>query len=234
MEHRQGHLHFSEVDIGCLRHGRRERLDRHCHRAPFAAIVLRGGYVEAGDRGRQRVGPGDVILHEPYESHLDEIYPAGAEVLVLPWWRADVPSPLGKVADPDILVRIAEHDAAEAVRVLVQQMVAVTLEAGDWPDRLALDLRRDPSLSLEHWADMEGLRPETVSRGFRRIYGIAPMAFRARMRVLRAFGMIRAGHSLVEVAARWRFADQAHLTRSFRALTGMPPGRWRTLADGLA
>ena len=33
--------------------------------------------------------------------------------------------------------------------------------------------------------------------------------------------------SLAAVAAQHGFADQAHMTRSVRAVTGLPPGAWR-------
>lgn len=223
------HLRLCETEIGRRRHGRGERLPRHCHCAPFAAVVLSGRYVEAGDRGRMRVGPGDVVLHGPYESHLDEVAGAGAEVLVLPWTLAGTPSALGRIADVDGVVRLAERDAFAAADLLAERLTFTPVGADDWPDRLALALGEDPALRLEAWAETAGLRSETLSRGFRRAYGVTPMAFRARARVLRSLGMIGAGEALSEVAAACGFADQAHLSRSFRALTGQAPGRWRRM-----
>ncbi len=191
--------------------------------------MLSGGYVEAGDRGRVRVRPGDVVLHGPYESHLDDVAPTGAEVLVLPWTPADAMSALGSVADPDALVRLAERDAGNAACLMRSQLTCRELNADDWPDRLAQALRQDPALRLEHWAEEAGLRLETLSRGFRRAYGVTPLAFRARARVLRALAMVSAGNALSDIGATCGFADQAHFTRSFHELTGEAPGRWRRL-----
>lgn len=215
----------SSTEIGRLRHPAGERLGRHRHDNGFAAIVLAGHYLEAGDRGRMRVRPGDVLLHGAFESHLDQVDRTGADVLVLPWRRA-VDMPLGHVADPDAIVRLAERDVRGACALLEAGLTTQELQAQDWPDQLALDLRRCPDLSLEAWAAAAGLRPETVSRGFRRAFGIAPKAFRARLRTLHALSCIGGRRSLADVAARCGFADQAHLTRSFRLLTGLSPGQW--------
>ena len=66
-----------------MRHAPRESLPRHLHDHAFAAVVLSGGYVEAGDTGRHWMEAGDVLLHQSWESHLDRFDGRGAEVLVL-------------------------------------------------------------------------------------------------------------------------------------------------------
>ena len=48
-------------------------MDRHVHKRAYAALVLSGGYEEAGDSGRHRVQAGNVVLHEAFEAHLDRI-----------------------------------------------------------------------------------------------------------------------------------------------------------------
>jgi hypothetical protein len=59
-------------------------LGRHVHEKAYAALVLSGGYEEAGDRGRFQVKAGDVIFHEPFEAHLDRFSEKGAAVLNIP------------------------------------------------------------------------------------------------------------------------------------------------------
>lgn len=216
---------------GRLRHRAGEQLGRHRHDAAFAAIVLSGHYLEAGDRGRMQVRPGDVILHGRYESHLDRIDRSGAEVLVLPWTRP-VGAPLGSVRDPDAIARLAERDLRDARSLLESEIVMRPVPALDWPDRLALDMRHDPDLELRDWARIAGLRPETVSRGFRRAFGTTPAAFRARLRTLHALDCLGGPGSLADIAAGCGFADQAHLSRSVRALTGMTPGQWARSHQG--
>jgi hypothetical protein len=42
----------------------RAYIPRHRHARAYAAVVLEGSYEESGSRGRFRVRPGDVVLHE--------------------------------------------------------------------------------------------------------------------------------------------------------------------------
>ena len=218
---------FAPAPGGMLRHSCNEQLSRHTHKDPFAAIVVRGSYLEAGDRGRIRVVPGDVILHGPFESHSDEFSESGAEVLILPFESKDLSSPLARVRDPDGIARISKHDMREAISVLEEQLQAVQSQFFDWPDQLAHDLQHRPSFPLSVWAEKKNLRQETLSRGFRRVFGVTPQAFRARSRLLRAVGRVRQGEQLSQVARCCGFADQSHLTREFRALIGVPPGCWQ-------
>lgn len=215
---------------GRMSHGSSDRLPRHKHSNGFFALVLSGGYVEAGDTGRHRVGPGDVIAHRPYEHHLDRFSAAGAEVLILPMVGASSPT-LGSVADPDALVRIAERDIAEAACHLSAQVVGVPILPEDWPDMLAADLIADPGLSLSAWALSHSLHPGSMARGFSQQFGINPASFRAAVRARRAYDQIlTSGLSLSAVALEQGFADQAHMTRAVKRLAGNAPGALRRLS----
>ena len=218
---------FSATPFGRKRHRGGEYLPRHCHREAFAAVVLSGTYVEAGDRGRVRVGAGDVVLHGRYESHLDCFAAHGADVLVLPYVDTGTHGGIARIADPDAAARMAERDIAQAARHVAAHLQPAAAAEEDWPDQLARRLRADPDLVLHEWADEVGLSPESVSRGFRRVYDLAPVTFRARMRALRALALLDCARPLADVAASCGFADQAHLSRSIRQLTGYSPKAWR-------
>ncbi|HET6971851.1 MAG TPA: AraC family transcriptional regulator [Phenylobacterium sp.] len=218
-----------------MRHAPGETLPRHRHREAFAAVVLAGGYVEAGDTGRHRVQAGDVVLHRAFESHLDRFDRPGAEVLVLPLaedWRGPV---LGAVADPDLLARLAERDGRLAHAALTEALQAGRAMTADWPDLLAAALRDDPSLCLSAWADGMGLRLGSVSRGFRQAYGVTPVGFRLTQRTHRALDLILSADApLSAVAQACGFADQAHMSRAVAALAGAPPARLRHQARSRA
>lgn len=211
---------------GRLRHPSKEKLARHRHDCGFAAVVLRGSYTEAGDRGRVRVRPGNVVFHGAYESHLNDVAYSGADVLVVPW-QGHIGSALGRVDDVDAVVRAAEEGMDKATQLIDRTVTWMPLAPMDWPDRLAEAIRCDPFLNLETWAECQGLRPETVSRGFRRAYGVTAVAYRARIRTLSALQAMTSPQSLAQIAAECGFADQAHLSRSFSALTSTTPAAWR-------
>ena len=123
---------------------------RHHHLRSYAAIVLRGGYIEAGDRGRFRAEAGDVLWHRAFEGHQDHFGARGADIL-----NIDLPRPpgagAGRLADPDAVVRAAETSRSEAAFLLLEQFVPSDGWLADWPDLLAAELgagRRHPAVRL--------------------------------------------------------------------------------------
>ncbi len=226
---------FAEAPLGRLRHRANEVRDRHCHDDPFVAVVLSGGYQEAGDEGRWNVRAGDVLIHHGFESHLDRFDSCGTEVLILPLpvEFAQARTVRGRIADADLLVRIAERDLITAQAMLAEQFVATTASTLDWPDALAADLRAMPDIALGQWAEQAGVRPETVSRGFRLAYGCAPKAYRASARARAAVTALRGSKTpFAAVAHQLGYADQAHMTRAVTMLTGLTPGGWRRQSNG--
>ena len=65
-------------------------------------------------------------------------------------------------------------------------------------------------------------------RAFRSAVGMPPHRYLIQIRVRQAKRLIREGRPLAEVAAETGFADQSHLTRHFKSLTGLTPGQVRT------
>ena len=204
------------------RHRAGERLARHRHAEPYVAVVLEGSYLEAGDGGRVRAGPGTVIAHPALSAHRDDFGAAGAIVLNLPA-VASVRG-AGSIADPDVLARAAERDLGEAAALLGDGFRPGVETPDDWPDRLAEALVRDPDLAIGAWAEATGLDPASVSRGFARAYGVSPKRFRLEARAQRAARALPAWTgSIAMLAHEHGFADQAHLARAIRAIAGAAP-----------
>jgi AraC-like DNA-binding protein len=203
-------------------------IERHRHDFGYVALVLAGSYVEAGDRGRRRVVAGDLLVHEPFETHRNLMEGDGAEVLNLPL-PAGVKLPAAaRTADPDLLARLCERSPAEAADALACGLSAGPEAMGDWPDLLAADCLGGRPFRLSDWARRHGLAPATVSRGFARIYGVSPARYRAEARSRRAWSAIVSGSDpLATIALAAGFSDQAHMTRSIAGLTGRSPGGWR-------
>ena len=221
---RNSHGQFRNAPPGRMRHAPCEALPRHCHREAFATVVLAGGYDEAGDTGRHRVCAGDVIFHRPFESHLDRFHGPGAEVLVLAVpdeWQGPT---IGSIADPDAIVRAGEKDSVAAFDLLIEGLSPRSVQPDDWPEALAEALRTDPSLSLEDWAQETGFHPGSLSRGFARVFGMSPAAYRLTQRTRRAIdALVGSGIPLSLVAADCGFADQAHMSRAVARIAGAPP-----------
>jgi AraC-like DNA-binding protein len=199
-------------------------LHRHRHDTGYAAVVLTGSYVEAGDTGRHRVTQGDVIVHQRYESHLNRFDAHGSEVLVLPLaggWDAPV---IGRCENIDVIAHLAERSPAKAVSALKGQLKARRPQFEDWPDMLAADLIADPDICIAQWARSHQIHRGSVSRGFRQQFGLTPAGFRCAARAQRAARAIADSRTaLAEIALAAGFADQAHMGNAVRRLMGIPP-----------
>jgi AraC family transcriptional regulator len=89
----------------------------------------------------------------------------------------------------------------------------------------------DSKLDLEQISGVVGLSQSHFSRAFKRSLGSSPMAYVTVRRVERAKRlMISTGDRLIDVALACGFADQSHLTRYFRRVVGISPGRWRRMS----
>ena len=92
--------------------------------------------------------------------------------------------------------------------------------------------RRIPIAELAREA---GMSEAALRRGLRMGMGLSPSGLVRRLRAARARDMIGAGApDLGRVAMACGYADQAHLSRSFRRAYGETPGTWRAAVRGRA
>jgi AraC-like DNA-binding protein len=85
-------------------------------------------------------------------------------------------------------------------------------------------------LSLDQLAREVGLSKFHVARCFKEATGVAPHQYQKLVRLQSARRHIERGVCVREAAAAAGFADEAHLSRSFRAWLGISPGSWRRSA----
>jgi AraC-like DNA-binding protein len=202
-------------------------MPRHRHAEPYMAIVVEGGYLEAGDAGRFEARPGDVLLHGQYDAHRDAFDRSGSMVLNLPL-EISTGSGFGRIGDVDAIVRLAERDPWQASAHARVELAQGRPLLGDWPDLLAGALRDDPSLRIACWAHRMGLGAASVSRGFAQAYGVSPKRFRLEARVRCAARRLPCWRgSFAALAAELGFADQAHMSRAIVAMTGHTPSALR-------
>lgn len=205
------------------------RLARHRHKGAYAAIVLQGGYLEAGSGGRFRVEAGDVVAHGPFDAHWNWVSDGTSVLNVSLRMMTDLP-PVFRVSDPDILVRIARGTSSDAESLMTPVWMQSPL-VEDWPDLLAAALRKDPRVCLGRWAKKHGLAPSTLSRGFGMAFGVTPARYRAEQRAHLAWRRLMRGgaEGMASLAVDCGYSDQAHFSRSVMALTGASPRTWQQI-----
>jgi AraC-like DNA-binding protein len=85
----------------------------------------------------------------------------------------------------------------------------------------------EEEISLERLARVAGLSRAHMIRAFRKHYYITPHAYQTDQRIRHARKLLRAGVTPLDTALACGFADQAHLTRHFKARTGLTPAIFR-------
>jgi AraC-like DNA-binding protein len=207
-------------------------LPRHRHLQAYATVVLAGRFEESGYAGRICAAAGDVLIHPTLDCHANQMISAGVKLIRLHWPEGGQFGGLYRLTDVDQIARIAERDV-RAAAVFLERAVRKSSQPSpgirnDWPDLLLSALERNAATEIGAWAETNGLAPETVSRGFTMAYGITPTVFRAEWRARSAWLRIARGvDCLSQIATETGFADQAHMTRWIRRISGAPPSAWR-------
>jgi AraC-like DNA-binding protein len=202
-------------------------LPRHRHREAYAIVMVRGRMAQIGYAGRVLLQTGQLLIQPVLDCHANEMISPGADILRLPWPDVAVGG-LFALRDPDAVIAAAERDPHDAA-ALARTMLGAELETKtDLPDELARAIACDRVESLRTWASERGLARETVSRAFSQAWGVDARRYRSELRARAAWLQITTTTaSLATIAHATSFADQAHMTRSVRALTGRSPGEWR-------
>lgn len=84
----------------------------------------------------------------------------------------------------------------------------------------------EDNIQIGDLASIAGVSETQVIRAFTKALGLPPHAYLIGLKVARARQMIRLGMSLSQASAQVGFADQSHLTRHFKRITGQTPGQY--------
>ncbi len=239
---------------------RRRRLPRHEHGGPFFCMLLAGQYEEKAAGRALRYAAGGIAFHPAGLVHADDLA-GGSRLFGIELGAgyaarlADLGSSFGlRLEGPQselrwLAARVrrewtrGEPCAALVVEGLVLEMLAAVArgdarrrsECPRWVDR-ALEIVRAEfarPLTVTSLAAEVGVEPARLARAFRRFHGRSIGAAVRRLRVEAACERLRdADVPLTDVAAATGFADQSHLTRVFKRLTGSSPGAYRASLRG--
>ncbi|WP_096327579.1 helix-turn-helix domain-containing protein [Nannocystis exedens] len=124
--------------------------------------------------------------------------------------------------------RHAEVDLEAAGALLCAHLLPGARGLADLPDELAASLSAPDAPGVGDWAAAHRVSRATAWRWFHALYAVAPARYRVEARARRAWWrVVESDEPLATIAAAAGFADQAHMTRDIRALTGRTPGEWR-------
>jgi len=245
---------IANVMLTEVRHTTAKAVAPHQHQAPYFSLLLEGAYEERGDGFDLRYEPYTLVFHAASTTHEDRMLgPCRffAVDLMAPW--ETIIAELGGVrahvfelsgGDPVWLVlRLYREflaradDAMPAVEALVYELCAHVadrsadeLHEPGWlstADTVVRERFRSP-LDLASLASSIGVHPTHLCRAFRRFRGctISDAIIGARLQYV-ARRLTDSDDGLADIAADAGFTDQSHMTKTFKRVTGYPPGEHR-------
>jgi AraC-like DNA-binding protein len=126
-----------------------------------------------------------------------------------------------------------EEQLIETLTELISSHGTVAVQAVNGREPKAVKLIKDyleahypEKILLSQLAGLAKLDRAYLIRSFRRAAGMPPHEFLTQVRVRHAAGELARGEPIADVAGSAGFADQSHLTRHFKRITGTTPGEY--------
>lgn len=227
----------------------------HAHDTNGVTLVLAGGFRETA-RGREEDASALSVVVKPAGTiHADVVGPRGARTILV-----EIDDGAGVLSDPRDLGVWRWIHAGPGVRPLLELRRALTdlargpdpedlvlellgevtdvraPQPGDAPDwvrraRERLDDLAPEGIRVRDLAEGLGVHPVSLTRAFRRSYGVPVTVYRRRARLRRAAAQVTGSERrLSRIAHATGYADQAHMCREVRDATGLTPSRLRATA----
>ena len=219
----------------------------HFHDHYVIGVVERGTRTLTCGRQRQVIGPGDVLLFNPGDSHAC-IQADGS----LDYRGLNIPRStmlalaeeiMGSRAMPGFSVAVVLGEEPELRREealllawglllpgyagMVETVSACRVEV----ERTCAFIRSHYArhITLEELSLQAGLSKSALVRAFAKAKGVTPYRYLMAVRISEARRLLERGVSSAEAAVETGFSDQSHFTNYFTAFTGLTPGACREL-----
>lgn len=234
------------------------QLERHSHERAYFCLIRRGSYVETYGRRTRVCKPMTLAFHPPGEAHAETfagcpVASFNVEIGTEWLYRAneltgllDQPAEFqgGGVAALGLRLfrefRREDSDSALLIESLATEILAAAAGLNLKADSAAeprwlvnarefLDVRFREPLTLRIIAREAGVHPVYFASAFRRFQRCSVGEYLRRRRLecaRRKLGDFEL--PVAEIALEAGFADQSHLTRTFKRFTGQTPGEYRT------
>lgn len=234
---------------------RAEHVDEHSHDDAHFVLATHGRYITTAV-GPETEGP-VLVFNPPGVVHRDRFVDVGGYFLAVSFgpsdWRtlADagrgaaidalrLTGPAARRAALRLTRSLLAHDAETlSLEGLSLELAAQALApAGDgdkrpsWLERAETYLADtfDQPINVADLAEIAGVHPVHLARGYRRWLGAAPGDRLRTRRLERAADLLMRGReSIGEIALASGFCDQSHLNRQFLKAYGVTPGEFARL-----
>jgi AraC family transcriptional regulator len=235
----------------------RETAPRHAHPYTNVSLVVAGGLRERVGSALVVAEPLSVVIKPAGTEHETVVAGQGARLVWLRigaelaaatgagalsswrWLHGDAPArhllrllALSAAGDGGAGACVEDEVHELLVTLTAGSPARARAEAPRWLQRARerIDDEFAAPIRMRDVARGAGVHPVHLARAFRAYLGCAGARYLARRRVGAAARMLADGHmAIVEIAQATGFADQAHLTRTFKEATGVTPRAFRRL-----
>lgn len=227
----------------------------HAHESTGITLVLAGEFRETAYGREEQASALSVVVKPSGTVHADLVGPRGARTVFVqildeasflpdtrelgPWrWLHAGPG-----VQPLLRLRraLSAPDRGTNSEELVLELLGEVIDGdgpapGDAPAwlrcaREALDDLAPAGIRVAELADRVGVHPVSLTRAFRRAYGVPVSVYRRRVRLRRAAArIVDTKRGLSRIAHATGFSDHPHMCREIRDATGLTPSRLRELA----
>jgi AraC family transcriptional regulator len=225
------------------------RFRKHEHDHAHICVVLDGGFVEREKSGWRDVSPGTVRVSGAARHDID-FSPDGATCLVMefeaPILLPDSPrffendSRLMGIArgiqratsNTDPANRILTDDlTTEFIAQVSRRLQGKPGHPPPWLERIREMIHdTNGTPSVDSLAKHAGVHRVHLARTFSEHYGVSVTRYTRSVRIRSALSLLATtGHKLSRIAVDSGYADQSHLTREVRAMTGTTPAALRSM-----
>lgn len=220
----------------------RQRYARHRHES-LAVGVFEEGVGGTEYRGAlSYIAPGQVVVMNPDEAHTG--FAADGAMTYRMFYVSDAAASLISPGRPVRFREVCISDTHWAGQLLMlhRQLerredalagggAGEPAQAGREPravERIKEYIRAQHArnVSIEELVAVAGLSRAYLIRAFRRSVGMPPHTWLLQLRVDRACQLLAEGRAIADVALETGFADQSHLTRRLRSITGLTPAQY--------
>jgi AraC family transcriptional regulator len=234
---------------------RSEDVDEHSHDDAHFVLATHGRYITTA-AGPETEGP-VLVYNPPGVVHRDRFVDGGGYFLAVSFeaadWRALADAGRGAAIDAlrlagpaarraalrltrSLLARDAETLSLEGLSLELASQAITLVSDGDkrpsWLDRAETYLADtfDQPINVADLAQIAGVHPVHLARGYRRWLGAAPGDRLRTRRLERAADLLMRGRDPIgEIALVSGFCDQSHLNRQFVKAYGVTPGEFARL-----
>jgi len=223
-------------------YGAFERQSLHHHADTRLIVVLSGAFREEGFAAAGDFKRGDIIVRPAFVSHGDVAVADGARYLQfieppgflkMNGWRHGWGARRGRLdlTLPAVRRALASKRAAHFIADCITDIAYAPAKEASSIEAAAMRLAQDRSSSIAGLAQEIRMRPDRLSKRFKKRFGVSPQIYAGGARLERAKALLASGGgSLAEIAASCGYFDQSHLCRSLKQALAMTPLEFHRLA----